>query len=73
MYSWTLRQPLPTIPIPLKKNEPEVPLDLQQAFITVYDRARYQLSLNYAGGLSVKLSEADAGWMRQIPIPAMQR
>ena len=59
VYAWTLRQPLPPIPVPLKKDEPEVTLDLQQVFSTVYDRARYQLSLNYKTGLSVPLSESD--------------
>jgi hypothetical protein len=66
VYSWTLRQALPEIPIPLKKDEPEVLLNLQQVFTTVFDRARYQLSLNYAGSPNVPLSEGDGSWMRQL-------
>jgi uncharacterized protein DUF4058 len=66
VFAWTIRQPLPTINIPLMKGEPEVPLDLEQAFTTVYDRARYQLSLNYAASLGVPLSEADAKWVGNI-------
>jgi Protein of unknown function (DUF4058) len=73
VFPWTLRQALPSIPIPLKKGEPEVPLDLQQVFTTVYDRARYQLSLNYAGKLGVPLSEGDAKWMRELPIPKVEQ
>ena len=73
VYPWTLRQPLPTIPIPLKKDEPEVPLDLQAVFTTVYDRARYQLSLNYAAKPGVPLSEADASWQRQLSLPEVKR
>jgi hypothetical protein len=65
VYAWTLLQPLPTISIPLKPGEPEVPLDLQQAFTAVYDRARYHLSLNYAAPLATPLSEADAAWLEQ--------
>jgi hypothetical protein len=57
---------LPTIPIPLKKGEPEPPLDLQQAFTTVYDRARYQLSVKYTAPLNVPLPEGDAAWMQQL-------
>src|SRR5437762_4934215 len=57
VYPWTIRQPLPAIPIPLKKDEPEVPLDLQQVFTMVYDRARYQLSLNYTANLALPLAE----------------
>jgi hypothetical protein len=66
VYPWTLRQSLPTIPIPLKKDEAEVPLDLQQVFTTVYDRARYQLSLNYGANLAVPFGEPDSVWLREV-------
>lgn len=39
VYAWTLRRPLPAIPIPLADGDPDVPLDLQAAFTTAYDRA----------------------------------
>jgi len=73
VFHWTLRQSLPTISIPLKKDEPEVPLDLQSVFTTVYDRARYQLSLNYSAKTSVPLNESDAKWMRELPIATTER
>ncbi len=66
VYAWRLRDPLPTIPIPLKTGDPDVPLDLQAAFSTVYERARYQLSLNYADELRPPLSEADSEWCRRL-------
>lgn len=72
-YAWTLREPLPKIPVPLKKGEPEVLLDLQQVFTTVYDRARYQLSLNYAAALAVPLSESEAGMGAAIARPVAAR
>lgn len=53
--AWTLRDPLPTIPIPLKEQDGDVPLDLQSVFTTVYDRARYHLTLNYAAELDPPL------------------
>lgn len=68
VFHWTLRQSLPTISIPLKKDEPEVPLDLQAVFTTVFDRARYQLSLNYTAKLTVPLIEADEKWILELPI-----
>jgi hypothetical protein len=73
VYPWTLRQPMPAIPIPLKKDEPEVVLDLQQAFITVYDRARYQLSLNYRGSPSMPFAEADVKWSQELDLPKVRR
>lgn len=69
VYHWTLRDALLKIPIPLKKGEPEVLLDLQQVVTTVYDRARYQLSLSYAAKLSVPVSAEDELWMRDLPRP----
>ncbi len=64
-YAWTVRDPLPTILVPVKKADPEVMLDLQAVFTTVYDRARYDLSLDYAASLDPPLSEADRQWLQQ--------
>ena len=66
VFHWTPRQSLPTISIPHKPGEPEVPLDLQQVFTTVYDRARYQLSLNYTAKPSLPLNESDAKWTHDL-------
>jgi hypothetical protein len=43
----SVRQPLPTIPIPLLPPDPSVPLDLGQALRTAYERARYDLRVDY--------------------------
>jgi len=69
LYAWTIRDRLPTLPIPLKAGEPEVPLDLQQVFTTVYDRARYHLSLRYTAKLSPPLDMADAAWLDELKLP----
>ena len=39
VWPTTLRQPLPTVPIPLAGEDPEVPLDLQAIFHAVHERA----------------------------------
>jgi hypothetical protein len=59
-YPWTIRDRLPAIPVPLKEGEPDVPLDLQAVFTAVYDRGRYDLSLNYNADLQPPLPTADA-------------
>jgi hypothetical protein len=64
-YVWTIRDPLPTIPIPLNKGDPDVALDLQAVCTTVYDRARYHLSLDYSASLAPPLSEAEREWLNQ--------
>ncbi len=38
-----LRERLPILPVPLRSPDPDVPLDVQSALVTVYDEARYAL------------------------------
>ncbi len=66
VYAWTVRDRLPTVPVPLKEGDPDVSLDLQAAFASVYDRARYDLSLNYSADLAAPLRAEDAEWMRGV-------
>jgi hypothetical protein len=58
----SVRQPLPTIPIPLLPPDPPVPLDLGQALRTAYERARYDLRVDYRKPPVPPLSPADAAW-----------
>ena len=67
IYPWSIRQSLPPIQIPLKDNDADVSLDLQSAFTTVFDRARYQLSLDYTATLEPPLSAEDAKWAKTLP------
>lgn len=47
VYTWKVGQPLPTIPIPLLREDPDVPLNLQEVYEQVYARARYDLQLDF--------------------------
>ena len=61
-----LREPLPTVAVPLRPPFVDVPLDLQEAVETVYDRYRYDTAIDYAGALPPpSLSEADASWANE--------
>jgi Protein of unknown function (DUF4058) len=57
-----VRQPLPTVPIPLLPPDPPVPLDIGQALRTAYERARYDLRVDYQRPARPPLSAADAAW-----------
>jgi hypothetical protein len=57
--------PLPVIPVPLAKPDPEVPLDLQPILDRIYDEPRYAQSINYTAELTPPLSPEDAAWCRQ--------
>lgn len=66
VYRWTIRDPLPAILIPLKQGDPDVSLDLQAAFASVYDVARYDLTVNYRVELQPPLCDRDAEWIRGL-------
>jgi hypothetical protein len=68
VYPCTLRAPLPRIPIPLSGDDPDVLIDLQQVFITTYDRAGYDYSLNYTLPIHPPLEEPDAAWAAEIVV-----
>jgi Protein of unknown function (DUF4058) len=66
--SWPfgIRQPLPVIGIPLRGKDPDLPLDLGAVFRAVYDRAAYDLSLDYRKDPHPPLQAADAKWARDL-------
>jgi hypothetical protein len=66
VYAWTIRQKMPTIPVPLLWGEPDVPLDLQRVLTTVYDRAGYDYRLPYDRDPEPPLRAEDAAWAREI-------
>ncbi|MBR8838372.1 MAG: DUF4058 family protein [Stigonema ocellatum SAG 48.90 = DSM 106950] len=47
LYGITLQQPLPSFPIPLKPNDPEPIVPLQELFDHVYERGRYGSRIDY--------------------------
>jgi uncharacterized protein DUF4058 len=66
VYAWTIRQPLPVIPIPLLAPDPDIPLDLPGLFTMAYERGRYARSLDYSATLEVPLSPPDLAWAGEL-------
>jgi hypothetical protein len=66
VYAWTMIQTLPEIPIPLKKGDSDVMLQLQPIFATVYERARYDLSVDYQAPLDPPPGDAEVEWLSQL-------
>lgn len=66
VYAWTLRDKLPPIPIPLKRGDADAFVPLQDVFDTVYQRARYDLSVKYDAPLEPPLSEVELQWAKQL-------
>ena len=66
-----VRQLLPVVPVPLLRPDPDAPLDLGAALRTAYERARYDLRLNYNAPADPPLSPEDAAWAANLtPAPA---
>lgn len=66
LYAFSLRQPIPQVPIPLLPEEAEPVLDLQPLLNRVYERGRYHLAIDYRQQPQLSLSEADNQWTDQL-------
>jgi len=62
VYDWTLRNPLPKIPIPLADGDSDTVLNLQSVFGETYDRAGYDYAIDYTQDVQPPLTENDAAW-----------
>jgi len=61
-----LREPLPTVAVPLRPPFADVPLDLQEAVEIVYDRYRYDTAIDYADTPPPPpLNSTDASWANE--------
>jgi Protein of unknown function (DUF4058) len=67
LYAFNIRQPIPSvlgsaIAIPLHQTT-TIALDLQPLLHQVYDRARFELAIDYHQSPSPKLSDEDNSWL----------
>ncbi|HET6879213.1 MAG TPA: DUF4058 family protein, partial [Pirellulales bacterium] len=53
---------LPTVFVPLREPDPDVPLDLQRAFRSIYEQSPYGIAIDYSKPPDVPLSKAAATW-----------
>jgi len=60
LYLFNLPDAIPGFPLPLRAGDVEPIVDLQALLNTVYDRAAYDITLDYNAELVPALSEADA-------------
>jgi hypothetical protein len=66
LFVFNVRQPIPPIPIPLLPGDVEPELDLGSILHALYDRARFDLRLDYGKPPIPPLGEGDAEWARTI-------
>ena len=66
-YGVTLRQPLPSFPIPLKPGDAEPIVPMQEVFTQLFDRARYGTRIDYRQSVPPPaLAESDQRWVDDL-------
>lgn len=66
VYIFGVRDPIPNVPIPLQADEGEPVLALNQIVHDLYDRAGYDLAVDYGQPPVPLLSGEDAQWAAQL-------
>lgn len=63
VWALALRQPLPALPVPLLRPDPDVILDLQAALTACFELVGYEALLDYAASPPAGLAEQDRAWV----------
>ena len=66
LYAWSLRQPIPVFVLPLLKGDLEPTADLGAVLHALYDRARFDLRLDYTQPSVPPLGEDDTAWAKSL-------
>ena len=66
LYAFGVRQSVPLFPLPLKPEDQEPIVDLGRLLHDLYDRASYDLRLDYTGEPDPPLPAAEALWADQL-------
>jgi hypothetical protein len=66
VFAWTVRDRLPTIPVPLLAPDADLHVDLAPLFASVYERARYPRSIDYRAPLAIPLDPESRTWAEEL-------
>jgi Protein of unknown function (DUF4058) len=66
LYTFDLKSSIPPFPVPLREGEPEPIVDLQKLLNEVYERARFDLAIDYSQSLKPVRSSEEEAWVREI-------
>ncbi len=68
VYRWSVRDPLPRLPIPLREPDPDILIDLAALVTRVYDLGRYARTLRHESPLpeTAPLAPEDRAWVESI-------
>ena len=66
LYPWGVREKIPSFVLPLLPGDAEPTVDLGAVLHALYDRARFDLRLDYTQPPIPALAEDDAAWARSL-------
>ena len=69
VYAFALRQAIPDFPVPLLRGDSEPAVPLNQLVHELYDRAGYDLAIDYSRALKPPLTPEDAEWAASLLQP----
>jgi hypothetical protein len=61
----SLQQPVPRLAVPLAKPDPDIDLELQSMIDAIYERFRYDRSVDYAQPLTPPLGPEEMVWLQK--------
>lgn len=66
VFAWSVRQPLPRLPVPLRAPDHDIVFDLAAVFATTYERARFGRAIDYHDALPTFWSQEDRDWAKAV-------
>ena len=66
VWQFTVRSSIPPIPIPLKPEDGDVPIELQRLCTEIYDLNRYSMRIDYSVPPVPPLRPTDAEWAAEL-------
>jgi len=69
LYTFNIQDPIPTFKLPLRRGDEEPVVDVGQLLHELYDRAGYDLSVDYRLDPVPPLEGEDAAWAAQLLAP----
>jgi Protein of unknown function (DUF4058) len=69
VYGWSLREPLPSLPVPLRASDNDIVIDYATVFATAFQRGRFHRSISYQSSCPAPLTDADRAWAEAVASP----
>ena len=66
LYRFNLKESIPVFPVPLRQGDSEAVVDLQRLLNEIYERARFDLAIDYSQAVKPSLSPEERVWVGEV-------